>query len=51
LARLVTAVSVLLPIPGYGDTGTRGPAKAWVFVDVYPPLIPEVTASARWLVS
>jgi len=48
LARaLVTAATGLLPIPGHGDTGTRGPANAWVYVGVYPSLMPEVTASAR----
>jgi hypothetical protein len=47
LARaFATAASVLLPIAGHGDTGTRGPANAWV-LDVYPSLMPEVAASAR----
>jgi hypothetical protein len=44
---LVTAVSVLVPIAGHGDTGTRGPANAWANRDLYPALMPEVTAGAR----
>jgi hypothetical protein len=40
LARaLVMAASVRLPIAGHGNTGTRGPANAWVY---------DVTASASW---
>jgi hypothetical protein len=47
LARaFVTAASVLLPIAGHGDTGTRGPANAWV-LDVRASLMPEVAKSAR----
>jgi hypothetical protein len=51
LARaLVMAASMLLPIAGYGDTGTHGPASAWVYVGVCASLIADATASARWLV-
>jgi hypothetical protein len=42
---LVTAASVLVRIAGHGDIGTRGPA--WLYVNVYPSLMPEVTARAR----
>jgi hypothetical protein len=42
---LVTAAPVLVRIAGHGDIGMRWPV--WLYVDVYPSLIPEVTARAR----